>query len=407
MRALFATQFLIEANISQVSQACEIKFINTTVIESTLSFNYRTNMAKQNILLAITGLAPQVVTETIYAIYMAGKPLPDKVVIITTQIGKDKVKKYLIDNGIIKKLCDDYQIPSITLRQQDICIIPDDNGNIIDDINAQEQMNDLADFICNKVQELTIDSTNIIHASLAGGRKTMTFFLGMAMSLYGRKGDVLSHVLINKGYESSDFFYPTPSSFNIKTNEGKIIDAKDAKVFLTEIPFVRLRGGFPQDLLNGITSYSQKVKWLNLDLKKRNLRININKHTIKYCKREFKLSPAEFMFYLWFCLRAKSGKEGLIIPYDGVPDKNYAKEYLQHCAKFIDGFKLEEITIKLKHGMDKDYFEQRKTKINSAIKKIHEDEHSKMININRTKQVKGKYQFAITLAPNRIIIKEN
>lgn len=364
-------------------------------------------MTKQNILLAITGLAPQVITETIYALYHSEKPLPDRVVIITTQIGKNEAQEHLIDNGKIKQLCEDYQLPPIQLQEKDIYIIPDDNGEITNDISAQNQMKTLADFICKKVQQLTADSNNIIHASLAGGRKTMTFFMGMAMSLYGREGDTLSHVLVSKGYESSQFFYPTLTSFNIKTQGGNIYDAKDAKVILTEIPFVRLRDEFPQDLLNGKSSYSETVDWLNVDSKKGHLVLAVNSKTISFCNKTCQLPPAEFLFYLWFCIRAKSGKQGLKIPQELDPNKDYAKEYLQHCAKYCDEFKLEEISEKLKHGMSMDYFEQRKTKIKTTIKETYDKRIGKTISINRTKQVKNKYQFAITLAPNQIIIKED
>lgn len=48
---------------------------------------------------------------------------------------------------------------------------------------AAEDQEALADFIVKEVAQLCADPNRIVHASLAGGRKTMTFYLGYAMSL--------------------------------------------------------------------------------------------------------------------------------------------------------------------------------------------------------------------------------
>jgi CRISPR-associated protein (TIGR02584 family) len=61
------------------------------------------------------------------------------------------------------------------------------------------------------VRELTADPDCAIHASIAGGRKTMGFYLGYALSLFGRPQDRLSHVLVSSPFESNqNFFYPLP-----------------------------------------------------------------------------------------------------------------------------------------------------------------------------------------------------
>ena len=66
----------------------------------------------------------------------------------------------------------------------------------MDDARSREDQEALGDFIIAKVAELTSDPKTCIHASIAGGRKTMTFYLGYAMSLFGRIQDELSHVLV-------------------------------------------------------------------------------------------------------------------------------------------------------------------------------------------------------------------
>ena len=53
-----------------------------------------------------------------------------------------------------------------------------------------------------------------LHVSIAGGRKTMGFYVGYALSLFARDQDRLSHVLVPPSLESrQDFFYPPPPPF--------------------------------------------------------------------------------------------------------------------------------------------------------------------------------------------------
>ena len=39
-------------------------------------------------LLAVTGMSPQVITETLYALHQQGRSMPENIYIITTAIGK-------------------------------------------------------------------------------------------------------------------------------------------------------------------------------------------------------------------------------------------------------------------------------------------------------------------------------
>ena len=231
----------------------------------------------------------------------------------------------------------------------------------------------------------------------------MTFFLGMAMSLYGRKGDILSHVLVTEGYESSSqFFYPTPHSYNITTRSDAILDAQYAKVVLTEIPFVRLRDDSPQKLLAGTASYSETVEWLNFDSSNEKLYLDPKNRTISYCDKQCSLPPGEFFFYLWFCMRSISKQSGLSIPLQQVPNLAYKTQYLQHYAQHNDVFKLDDISQTLKDGMTKGYFQEKKSRIKSIIIKTFGKRIGKNITINKTNKIKGKYHFAITLTPQLI-----
>lgn len=235
---------------------------------------------KKHILLAVTGSSPQVVTETLYAIHKQGLPWPDEIQIITTSYGKEQARLGLLNRDIgkvsvLEQLCKDYQHPLPAFSVDKILVVPDANGKEVDDARTKEDQEALADFIVQHVAQLCNDGSCQIHASLAGGRKTMTFYLGYAMTLFARPEDRLSHVLISpQQYEGlTDFYYPTPCSRAIKgKNESQLLDSSEVSVSveLSEIPFIRHRNQIEKSLLTQFSnahdkiSYRQLVEYQNL-----------------------------------------------------------------------------------------------------------------------------------------------
>ncbi len=154
-------------------------------------------------------------------------------------------------SGWFHRLRQDYGLPPIHFDESLIHLIERPDGTALDDIRDDEDNRLAADAITQWVRRLTQDPNSAVHASIAGGRKTMGFFLGYAMSLYGRAQDRLSHVLVSSPYESSpDFFYPTPRSQVIRRpgSSNEVLDAAQARVWLGDIPFVRLRAALPREM---------------------------------------------------------------------------------------------------------------------------------------------------------------
>src|SRR5207245_102311 len=80
----------------------------------------------RRILLAVTGLTPQIVTETLYALAVEGSPawVPTEIRIITTQQGAEKAQRtLLLDEGWLRRLRADYRLPEIALGVEDIHVI--------------------------------------------------------------------------------------------------------------------------------------------------------------------------------------------------------------------------------------------------------------------------------------------
>ena len=168
----------------------------------------------RRILLCVTGLSPQLVTETLYALVHSSPPfMPTEIHIATTRTGAESARLNLLSTrpGWFERLRRDYALPEIAFDQSFIHILTDADGEPLDDIRTPEDNVRAADFITDFVRGLTADENCAVHASLAGGRKTMGFFLGSNMSLYGRAQDRMSHVLVQPAYETlPDFYYPTP-----------------------------------------------------------------------------------------------------------------------------------------------------------------------------------------------------
>ena len=53
----------------------------------------------KQILVAVTGASPQVLTETLYALHIQGKPTPDEVFVITTKNSKQTLIEGLFEQG--------------------------------------------------------------------------------------------------------------------------------------------------------------------------------------------------------------------------------------------------------------------------------------------------------------------
>lgn len=340
---------------------------------------------KKNILLAVTGMSPQVVTETIYALHMNKGIIIDEVQIITTSKGKEQAWLSL---GLEEKdqlsqldqLCNDYHLPPINFTQNNIMVIPNAQGEDVADARSIDDHNALADFIINHVRSLTAQEEITIYASLAGGRKTMTFFMGYAMSLFGRKKDRLSHVLVSEEFENvKDFFYPTPYNKRVTNYANQSFNAKDAQVTLAEIPFVRMRDEMPERIINNSAKYTETIDLMNMADQEPELTINVVRGVLEDGSWEkidrviangisIKMPSADLAFLVWMAKRVKENLPGLRTPVEGEANEEYANDFLT-SYELVNADISEKVSEALIKGMDKAYFDNRKTQLNSVLKK--------------------------------------
>jgi CRISPR-associated protein (TIGR02584 family) len=337
---------------------------------------HMTDPAPRRILLAVTGLTPQVVTETLYALAChAESPwMPDEVHLITTTTGAENARlNLLLPDGWFHRLCQDYRLPPIAFPVENIHILADADRQALEDIRTPAQNTLAADFITETVRRLTADPESELHVSIAGGRKTMGYYLGYALSLYGRQQDRLSHVLVSDPYETNrEFYYPTPYDHPIHSRRGDkevTVDARNARVELADIPFVRLREGLPVELLSGAASFSQAVAAAQYAGRKLELCIDVATRSATAGGIPLrKLTPQNFTLLLWLARRRLSGQAPLRCSIYDV-DHDAAREYLNACREACGehGVEIEQAEQALKGGMGSSWFSPAKSRLHKAL----------------------------------------
>ena len=280
-----------------------------------------TPSTSRRILLLVTGMSPQIVTETVYGLAVKAANgqswIPDEVHVISTTDGLTQLRATLFTKGHFAHLLADYALPAIRFDESCLHSICDANGTALADLKTPADNELAANTICEQVRLFTEGNTEL-HVSIAGGRKTMGFYAGYALSLYGRPQDRMSHVLVSSEFESSrEFFYPTPGSRFITDRDGKSWDAKNAEVWLADIPFVRLRAFLAPHNLASTAKFSDVVSSINLAQQPLLLTIDPKQRSVSVAGISCKLPPRGFAFYYWFCLRAKHQEQPYKRPVDG------------------------------------------------------------------------------------------
>ena len=278
-----------------------------------IALNNLINLMK-NILLSTPGARPQLLTETLFAIHQSGQAFPDEVYVMITQKSYEPLVDGLFRKGHLQALKEEYQLPDFEFDESHILLIKDEQGNFIEDAKSAADQTAMATFITRKVYELTQDEDIAIHASLSGGRKTLGFYFGCAMSMFGREQDMLSHVFVDDQYEFvKDFWYPTkrPKWVADKFGHG-FVDVSRASITLAEIPFIRLRGSIDTTLLVNMASVSLSKTMGLLKQKGSHAVITINKAArfISALGVEVKLTAKELAFYLWLL---NKGHDGVVV----------------------------------------------------------------------------------------------
>ncbi len=282
---------------------------------------------QDTVLLAITGMSPAILTETIWALAHSQESIiPDRIIVVTTATGRRQLNRLFEPvaewNGLS---------PWTALRQalaaagfsvdgrlrfgltgDDIRIIAaaDSETGIsreLPDIRSPEDNAATADFLLDQVRSLASNPDQRVVASLAGGRKTMGALLYACFTLAGRETDRLTHVLVSEPYESlPGFWFPHQPGGNLQptwhrtdSSSSQSYNPAQAVVELADVPFVPLRNLFQRELGRSVGAFGRLMEIcrtgarqrsgenLRLTLQTNRCELELNTHTLEVAARDY------------------------------------------------------------------------------------------------------------------------
>jgi CRISPR-associated protein (TIGR02584 family) len=365
----------------------------------------------RRILVAVTGLSPQIVTETLYALAVERKPpwVPTEIRIITTRRGAQEARRTLLseDPGWFYRLCADYRLPAIAFDGERIHVIAGPGGRPLDDILDEADNAAVADAITEQVRALTADAQTSLHVSIAGGRKTMGFYAGYALSLFGRAQDRLSHVLVSPPFELfPEFFYPAPHARFVRDRDGRTRDTREAEVHLADIPFVRLREGLPERVLQGHARFSEAVAEAQKVLPPA-LALDPETCTVTAAGKSFRLPPARFAFYWMLAERCREGRGGVLRTDKDIQEDDLGGEFLRYYGRLVNvASGLYDKAEKAYRSFDTASFDQAKAKLNQVLRRTLGERGAAPYLIGRLDPLAGsrRHRFGLALPPAAITI---
>lgn len=347
----------------------------------------------REIFIFVAGATPQIITELIYALSQKNPPVyPDEIQIITTSTGKKKIEETLLKKGILRELEKEYGLPPINLNDESFIVAKDSSGREIDDIRNERENEEIGDLITSVVRRKAKEPNTRLHCSLAGGRKTMSFYMGAALQLFGRPWDNLYHVLVSPEFESNpEFFYKPKKNkvieYRLPDGTLKRLNTKDAEIQLAELPFIRLGNKISLHGKGFRELVAEGQKEIDMATMQPPLIVNLKDRTVYIGDNLIEMIPIELMTYTAF-LRQKT-------VYCRYPERQYCldcaecfqvltelssrlsvEEMTKDYKRIYSGqpLKAEEFLNKWKDGMDTSVIRQNISKINRSIKEQLADE---------------------------------
>ncbi len=204
----------------------------------------------KNILVALCGINPAVITETVWAFWNANNQQRlHEIIVITTAAGRKCLVEALFRTGVWNQLRTELGAEEHELlfgeTTNNIRVLPSaDRTHDLLDICTEEDNLAMADTLLDILRGFCDNPENSLFVSIAGGRKTMSAMLALCFSLVARPQDRLCHILVNPPFDSPQlqplFFYPPRTPCQHIYNSMSISSAT-AQINLINIPVARLR----------------------------------------------------------------------------------------------------------------------------------------------------------------------
>jgi len=298
---------------------------------------------RDTILLAVTGMSPAILTETIWALAHpadGSEPvIPARVLAVTTVPGRAQLAQLFQPAAQLGGVT-----PWDALRQalgecgheltgrlrfgltaDDIRVITaadpaTGQSHELADLRTPADNEAAADFLLETVRAVVENPDTQLVASLAGGRKTMGALLYACLTLVGRDTDRLTHVLVSEPFETlREFWFPGQPGGPIAQapDRGPAAqnhhDPATARVQLADVPFVPLRNLFERDLGRKAGSFLRLIETGRAGLRQHaaeNLRVTLDsvRRELEVNGQTLQFAATEFLLLLFLARRAKHGE---------------------------------------------------------------------------------------------------
>jgi len=326
-------------------------------------------VSTKNILICVSGLTPQIVTETLYCLSVQKNVRIDGIYVLTTKRGRDvilgidkdpKTPKLPLRNEL-ENLCSRYKITIPKFENNDEHIVVTKEESLeLSDIRTDKHNILFPNKTCEFIRKLSLNPDNILYCSISGGRKTMSVHLAVALSLFGREKDKLLHVLTNPENEFKEFY---PKNKN-----------EEEELELSEIPFVRLRSIISSQIPTSKFSkmkYDEIVSFTQKQLKKATykgvLQLVTENKELRFADNTIRFEPLEFAIYYFFVESKLEGQNKFSI--QELISTNTAFRILEFLKQYYPYYDSKLNTKKpwWKTGFDAADLRSKRSKINKKL----------------------------------------
>jgi CRISPR-associated protein (TIGR02584 family) len=372
-------------------------------------------MAEAN-LLFVAGASPQIVTETVYCLLSEPLVTTDIHVLTTTTGGEVLRQQLLGPPAQWRQFVRAYpRARRFRLAASNIIVLRDARGHPLADVRSRSDNVVAADQIAGFVAEHTRNGAPPLHASIAGGRKTMGYMLAAAMMLHGRREDRLSHVLVRPPeLEGTNFYFPPRSSakrqLSFQRPDGQTVKVSggDIHIDLADLPFVRLRAVRNPEVARQI-SFSDLVEQCQADLDalaQPRLAVFPGAGVLQCSGRTVRLPPVRFTIYELLAERRRDGCRRPVCPGCAkclVPAAELRAAFRARLRERLDARGSAAVGVGRREWSEQNFRAER-TKINAVLLKA-----LRAASAPYTIAVvgeRGERMYGLTLAPDLITVQE-
>jgi hypothetical protein len=192
----------------------------------------------------------------------------------------------------------------------------------------------------------------------------------MALSLFGREQDRLTHVLVDPRFQGrEDFFFPPEPPRLLPLPDGGTIDTRECRLVLAEIPFVRLRGRWRMETIGG--SYAAAVAAAQASLSPPCLDLTPRHRTARFGTTTCRLTPTMFGVLLWFAERASRGDGAVCWSAGRGAPEALARECLEAIIRAAGSRRHPSVRTarkRLEGGMERDFLAEKVSRLNRLLR---------------------------------------